>query len=330
MRRLLLRLKDKMESWLQREMKVSRCGNIVVSDMRKPDVRFRDCIAAANALLALCDPARHRRVHRRLSCIFGCPIHGAGDARYIHRSRTCEIDFDRESYDADPGLSVGWVACILVHEATHGSIRARGIKYSRELRSRIEQLCVAEENRFLERLAISQPELAGRLRRDFDESLWHWDWQAGRTAKLFRSLGRIFSKDWRPGKGGRVNADPWLKNGAIIEWRWAEKGGTNLLLDMTPGSPNGRQDGDLVLGKTWSDTEAGLHCTPVAVTQAPVGGQKSVDIVVNVGHFSGNAAPSLAVAADVAIVPVDSTVTFTATASDADADDLAWFWDTGA
>jgi hypothetical protein len=217
-----------------------------------------------------------------------------------------------------------------VHEATHGSIRARGIEYSPELRSRIEQLCVAEENRFLDRLAISQPELAGRLRTDFDESLWHWSWQASRTAKLFRTLGRIFSKDWRSGKGRRRDADPWLKNGAIIEWRWAEKGGSSLLLDMTPGSPNGRQAGHPAPGQTWSDTEAGLHCSPVAVTPASVGGQNSVDLVANVGRFSGNAAPSLAVAADVAIVPVNPAVTFTATASDADADALAWFRDTGA
>ena len=65
----------------------------------------------------------------------------------------------------------------------------------------------------------------------------------------------------------------WLKYGATLEWRWSAKGGNNLLLDTTPGSLYGKDDGGLVLGKTFSDREAGLHVTPVAVN---FGAQKSV------------------------------------------------------
>ncbi len=127
----------------------------------------------------------------------------------------------------------------------------------------------------------------------------------------------------RPTKLG----NSWLlKHGAILEWRWPAKGGNNLVLDTTPGSLFGKDDGVLVLGRTFSDREAGLHFTPVAVH---FGEQKSVDVVVNVGQFPGNSAPALALDASTINVAVNTPVTINATATDADGNPLAYFWETG-
>lgn len=118
----------------------------------------------------------------------------------------------------------------------------------------------------------------------------------------------------------------WLKNGAVLEWRWPAKAGNDLLLDTTPGSLFGKDDGGLVLGRTFSDREAGIHLTPIAVD---FGAQKSVDLVVNLGSFPGNAAPSLSLSAATISVPVGATVSIDAIASDVNGDPLSYFWETG-
>lgn len=198
MRRYLRKLADRLELAAYRDGEVARCGNIGISDILQKRTRFGDCILASLELVKSCDPSRYHRIQRRLSWIVNCPLEKVWMAQYRHGFRACEIDFDERDYVANLELHVAWCASTLVHEATHGAIDARGIRYTPEMRSRIEQLCVAEEHRFLDHLAVSQPEMAQDLRSDFSESDWHWSWNAGRTAKLFRTLRRIFSKCCRP------------------------------------------------------------------------------------------------------------------------------------
>ena len=143
--------------------------------------------------------------------------------------------------------------------------------------------------------------------------------------KVTKDIARTYYIEARQLRDDDAN-NPWLKYGAILEWRWPAKAGNNLLLDTTPGSLFGKEDGGLVLGRTFSDRETGLHFTPVAVN---FGTQKSIDLVVNVGHFSGNSAPVLALSASTINVAVNATVTIDATATDADGDALAYFWETG-
>jgi len=87
---------------------------------------------------------------------------------------------------------IGYYACVLVHEATHGVICSRGIPYSRELRSRIERLCVTEEQRFLIHLTITHPDLASGLYREFDASKWRASWNATRTERFLAVIKRAF------------------------------------------------------------------------------------------------------------------------------------------
>ena len=117
---------------------------------------------------------------------------------------------------------------------------------------------------------------------------------------------------------------PWADKGMLLGWKFSAGGGGNIqLIDTTPGSPFLKDDAAIALGSTFGDTEAGIFITTVGVSStAP----KYVDVVVNMGNFSGNHAPTLTLAASSNVVPLNATVTFTATASDTDGDTLAYQW----
>ncbi len=121
-------------------------------------------------------------------------------------------------------------------------------------------------------------------------------------------------------------ANPWTEKGMILGWRFPSGGGNNVqLIDTTPGTPTGnnsKDDAPISLGSTFSDFEAGIHLTTVHVNASP----RYAEVVVNIGTFPANQAPTLSLAASAEFVPVGATVTFTATANDPDGDPLAYAW----
>ncbi len=120
-------------------------------------------------------------------------------------------------------------------------------------------------------------------------------------------------------------ANNWASNGLLLGWKWpANRGGNLQLLDTTPGSPDDRQDAAITPGRTFSDTEAGIHITTLAVNTET--SPRSLDVRVNLGHFPDNQPPTLALAASMTVAPVNVPVTFTATASDPDDDELSYGW----
>lgn len=117
----------------------------------------------------------------------------------------------------------------------------------------------------------------------------------------------------------------WASNGLLLGWKWAANSGANLqLLDTTPGSPNDRTDAAISLGRTFSDHEAGIHITTLTVNPNTV--PRSVDVQVHFGLYPGNQPPVLSLASSASVVPVNTPVTFTATAEDPDGDDLSYGW----
>lgn len=118
----------------------------------------------------------------------------------------------------------------------------------------------------------------------------------------------------------------WLTSGLGVRWGRSDNNQQTLLLDTTPGSADGKDDSALVIGRTFNDPAIGLHITPVGK-----GGTvpESLDVVVMKGAFPGNQPPTVAVAASVTNPAVNGTVSFTAAATDADGDPLAYYWDFG-
>ncbi len=119
------------------------------------------------------------------------------------------------------------------------------------------------------------------------------------------------------------DANPFARSGMVLGWRFPNGGGSNFqLIDTTPGSPYAKTDAPISLGATFADTESGIYMTTVAVNDNP----RYVDVQVNLGNFPGNQPPALTLAASATVVPVNGTVTFTATASDPDNDPVAYNW----
>jgi hypothetical protein len=118
---------------------------------------------------------------------------------------------------------------------------------------------------------------------------------------------------------------PALMDGVGL--RWARTGNQqSLLLDVTPGSADGKNDSALLIGRTFSDRAAGIHITPLAKGRTI---PESLDLQVNLGKFTNNLLPTVTLTASTTSTFSGAPVTFTATASDPDGDTLAYSWDFG-
>ena len=113
----------------------------------------------------------------------------------------------------------------------------------------------------------------------------------------------------------------WLPNTAVAE---ASSNGVYWMIDTTPGTPLGRMDAALVVGRTFSDRQAGVHITPLA--RGATGTNIWMDVQVNRDAFPDNQPPVL----QVEVLPTNAVpgdlVHFHATASDPDGNTLAYAW----
>lgn len=142
-----------------------------------------------------------------------------------------------------------------------------------------------------------------------------------RGLKVARSSSTNYWVEFRQ----KFTSNKWLMSGAGI--RWAGNGNEKShLLDTTPGSPDGKSDAALVLGRTFADSAAGVY-----ITTLRKGGTtpESLDVAVNLGPFPGNTAPTVTVDPENTTTGAGSALLFTANASDGNGDTLAYYWDFG-
>ena len=119
-----------------------------------------------------------------------------------------------------------------------------------------------------------------------------------------------------------------MRDGVLVNWADIAGGYQRpLLLDMRPDTSE-KTDAVLPIGKTFSDTSAAIHITPVARGTDP-DGVNWIDVTTTRGSVSGNLKPVASVSATNANPAINGSVTFTCTASDPNGDTLAYFWDWG-
>lgn len=128
-------------------------------------------------------------------------------------------------------------------------------------------------------------------------------------------------------KRSLFTANRWETDGIEVHWgKWSQSNGGSQLIDTNPGGSNGTSDSPLLLGRTFSDTAAGVHITPVGkISSSP----EAMDVVVNIGSFSGNSAPTVSMSASSTSTSVGASITLTANATDSNGDALSYFWDFG-
>ncbi len=155
----------------------------------------------------------------------------------------------------------------------------------------------------------------------------------GKAATGFKSIAvdRAGTENdyWIEYRGEYADTNNDMKEGVVLNWGpYGINNAKPLLLDNTPATGS-LDDSTVILGRTFSDTAAGIHITPVLRGTDAGTGVRWMDVQVNRGAFAGNQKPTVTVSATNLNPAVNGSVTFTATASDPDNDTLAYFWEWG-
>lgn len=121
----------------------------------------------------------------------------------------------------------------------------------------------------------------------------------------------------------RVPGNRWMAEGVTLREYIDNQ---SSLLDLTPGTRWGREDAALLIGRTYSDRNVGIHLTPIGK-----GGTspESIDLVVTRGNDLNNRSPTVSLSVPATSARRGGELYFQALASDPNCDPLAYFWDFG-
>ena len=178
-----------------RDHEVAQFDGISIADFGNTGTLFSSEIVEAFRLVSEHDPRRFRRIRQICRYVVNHVIPGNAPASYSAEWAACIIDYTLMRKIEPVGFRGGCMACLLVHESTHGAIEKRNIRYVGGARLRIERLCMAEQNRFASRLFKSVPELYAGLHVEFRESDWTSRWSRPRSEVFLSYVHRLWSRD---------------------------------------------------------------------------------------------------------------------------------------
>ena len=141
------------------------------------------------------------------------------------------------------------------------------------------------------------------------------------AAKVVKDFERDYWIEFRQNFSA---SNPFLQNGVQLNWSpWDGSAGGTHLIDTNPDTPT-LNDSPLVIGRTFSDVQAGVYITPIARGMA--GTDPWIDVRVTTGNPQANWPPWFEVEVDVTNAAPGALVHFHATATDLDGDALAYAW----
>ncbi|RYD21239.1 MAG: hypothetical protein EOP88_12120 [Verrucomicrobiaceae bacterium] len=197
-------LSHKAFNWIFRNNRIGNFEGIHLSSLNHETEAFLRVITRSLALIRDHDPRRFKRVKEQVTTLADEPLHtGALSASYLHYIKAVRIDFALEEKRGDEMYHAAYFAGVIVHEATHGHISHRGIGYTADNRRQVERICCAEQNRFLERLRKSFPELPGSLIHPYDPSAWEVSWTINPLKRAVVEFKRNGAKGNRGNAGNR-------------------------------------------------------------------------------------------------------------------------------
>jgi hypothetical protein len=153
------------------------------------DAAFVEKTKQALDLIQQVDPKRFARVQRHIDYICNSVLVSGG---CYWPGKVCQLDFGRCRFAQNPEWSLYMYSSAIVHEATHGLLRAKGFTRTKRNWKQIERICHSEENRFLSRIESPWGE---RLRKPpFDPKAWDFGSWSTRAKTLFRRIGQERAK----------------------------------------------------------------------------------------------------------------------------------------
>ena len=137
------------------------------------------------------------------------------------------------------------------------------------------------------------------------------------------TVRKDFERDYWIEFRNRFTGNTSLQNGLLLNWApWGASGGVELI-DATPATAT-LDDAAVVIGRTFSDTLAGIHITPLA--RGATGTDPWIDVRINLE----TAAPNMPCCLKVEVDPPNATpgqlVRFHATVADRDDNAFAYAW----
>lgn len=169
-------LRRRVYYWLYEKLQVGEFDGIGFASPPEGAAEFAATMQASLELIRTHDLRRYCRAKDHICWIVNAAHHhGAGGASYHPYLRRCKFDFSDFGW-GDTILVAAYYAGAIVHEATHGWLCARGLRYARSTRLRHERICHAEQNRFLKLLDRRVPGVCKVWWSEFDPDDWNVSW----------------------------------------------------------------------------------------------------------------------------------------------------------